>query len=93
VSNVDHADVTPLYIACNYNKEEAVDYLLQKGADPNCISKDGATPLFIACQNGFTEIVSHLLKKGYVPPALGLAFSQVEIGLKRRHGRVCAGSK
>jgi ankyrin repeat protein len=68
------ADVRPLYIACNYNNQEAVDYLLQKGADPNCTSKGAATPLFIACQNGFIEIVGHLLKKGCVPagPAMPL---------------------
>ncbi|XP_039746388.1 ankyrin repeat, SAM and basic leucine zipper domain-containing protein 1 [Pararge aegeria] len=60
---------TPLSHACFHAQENIVQFLLDKGADPN-IHADSATPLMLACSNSSADeivtynIVSNLIKKG-----------------------------
>ena len=51
----------------NYQTAEMVEYMLEKGADPNLRDKDESTPLMEAVPNGHTEIVEMLLKAGADP--------------------------
>ncbi|MEE2936526.1 MAG: ankyrin repeat domain-containing protein [Planctomycetota bacterium] len=44
----DHRDATPLIYAAYYSSPEAVQSLLQAGADPNVADQDGLTPLMFA---------------------------------------------
>ncbi len=54
-----------LYYAASKGKTDAVDWLINKGADANqARTNDGATPLFIAAQNDHTATVELLLERG-----------------------------
>ena len=50
-----------------YNKENIVDYLLYKGADPNYVNKFGETSLALAIQPGNRNIIKLLLDRGALP--------------------------
>jgi ankyrin repeat protein len=43
---------------------EVVKMLLEKGANPRAVTKDGRTPLYVASRNGYLEIAKMLLGKG-----------------------------
>jgi ankyrin repeat protein len=56
-----------LFLATSYDKENAVEYLLQCGADPNkpdVLSPDKMTPLAKAAAMGFTRIIRRLVVAG-----------------------------
>lgn len=55
---------TLLHRAAEHGQEKIVTYLLGKGADINCTTKDGSTPLHLAGVNGQVEVVRLLLAKG-----------------------------
>ena len=40
-----------------------VEFLILKGLDPNCKTKDDATPLHAACYNGHLPVVEFLISK------------------------------
>ena len=52
---------TPLHASAAYGKDEAVEYLISKGARVNTADNDGSTPLHHAAGNA---IVSLLIKNG-----------------------------
>jgi ankyrin repeat protein len=52
---------TPLYLAALNNCTEVARFLLEKGADGNAKSQEGATPLHIAAQKNNLELVKLLL--------------------------------
>ena len=55
---------TPLYIAAQYGKEEALRRLLAAGADPTKRIPRGTAPLFAAAQNGHVAAVRLLYQAG-----------------------------
>ena len=61
-----HLDLrfTALYRAAQNGYLEIVKLLLDKGADPNAITKDNCTALQTAAERGYREIVELLLDKG-----------------------------
>ncbi|ETO26423.1 hypothetical protein RFI_10714 [Reticulomyxa filosa] len=59
---------TPLFVACQNGKKEAVDLLLGARADVNKPRNgDGTTPLMMAAHNGHSDIVDVLLRSGADP--------------------------
>ena len=55
---------TPLHIAANYNKIEAVAALISHGADVNAREEHGGTPLMVASVMGNAKVVEALLDAG-----------------------------
>ena len=55
---------TPLHMAATYNNDECVEYLVEKGADCDCIDIDGRTPLMCAVERGAVECASLLVRLG-----------------------------
>jgi hypothetical protein len=55
---------SPLHTAAVFGHLEAVQALVQAGADVNARNNDGATPLLVAAFFCRTEIVQHLLAHG-----------------------------
>ena len=51
---------TPLFLACEWGREDAVSALLEAGADPEIPDENGDTPLGVAQREGWDEIVEML---------------------------------
>ncbi|MDD5051292.1 MAG: ankyrin repeat domain-containing protein [Sulfuricurvum sp.] len=60
----DDNNKTILMYACWIGNEEAVKYLISKGANVNAQDTGGATALHLAAWKGFTSIALFLLKNG-----------------------------
>ena len=60
----DFFDETLLHFACRRGSTQAVELLLEAGADPNEKDERNTTPLIEACTSGKREIVEALLKAG-----------------------------
>lgn len=58
---------SPLWTAASFGGTEIVDYLLERGADPNAPAFAGATPLHAAVQSGHHHLVQRLLDAGADP--------------------------
>jgi len=54
----------PMCIAADYNQNEVIEYLIEKGGDVNLADKHGITPLLSAIYEGHTNCVQLLLQKG-----------------------------
>jgi ankyrin repeat protein len=54
----------PLHIAIHQNNSEAVELLLEEGANPNAVGEDGFTPLHSAVAAGNAQAVKLLLNYG-----------------------------
>ena len=54
----------PLYIAAKNGRADTVRALIERGADVNQATNDGATPVFVASQEGHTAALTLLLEKG-----------------------------
>lgn len=50
-----------------YNQLEVIEYLLQQGADVNCVNKQGNTPLHRAVSQKYIEGMKLLLEYGADP--------------------------
>jgi ankyrin repeat protein len=59
----DKAGQTPLIIAAANGKLEAVEHLLNKGADINAVDKDGCSALFRSALFAHVDIVQYLISK------------------------------
>ena len=57
----------PLHIAARFGHVDAVEILLEAGADINGRGEDGDTPLHCAAAGGQIEAIKCLLKRGAVP--------------------------
>ncbi|XP_067239989.1 ankyrin repeat and SOCS box protein 2 isoform X4 [Chanodichthys erythropterus] len=55
--------ITPIFVAAQSGKVDALRLLLKNGADLNSQAADGATALYEACKNGHDEIVEFLLSQ------------------------------
>jgi len=64
--------LTALHYAVRQGNVEAVDVLLDKGADVNAVSADHTTALMLATINGRFDIAKHLLERG-ADPAIATA--------------------
>ncbi|XP_063613223.1 ankyrin-3-like [Penaeus indicus] len=64
VSHLSSDGNTPLHFACLAGHIEAVNILLEKGADPKCTAESGHTPLHYASLRGHTKIVQKLIEVG-----------------------------
>ena len=64
---------TALHIVARRRDAAWVQFLLQRGANPNAADKDGDTPLTIAADLGFIEGVEALLKAGARPDVANAA--------------------
>ncbi len=56
--------LTALHYAVRQGNVEAVDALLDRGADINQVSADNTTPLMLATINGQFDLAMHLLERG-----------------------------
>ncbi|XP_065828708.1 uncharacterized protein [Oscarella lobularis] len=63
---------TPLHVACIRGDSDAVQKLIEQGAQINCGDHAGWTPLHEAANHGHGEIVRILLENGADPNALGM---------------------
>lgn len=54
----------PLQVASQYDNQDIVSLLLEKGADVNSKDYQGNTPLILAASGGHTELVQLLLEEG-----------------------------
>jgi ankyrin repeat protein len=61
--------MTPLHLAVDRGDREAVEILLNSGADPNVKDLAGGTPLHWAVASGFPDLVELLLERGADPNA------------------------
>mgnify|MGYP001062269992 FL=1 len=61
--DVEHA-ATLLYFAAEKGQTKIVSYLLERGANPDSISKLGETPLMKAAESNETEVIRLLLDNG-----------------------------
>ena len=71
----DKSALTPLHIACNYGNYEFVQYLINLGANIDCLDKDNKTPLFYAVQSNNIKIIKYLIINGadkYIKDTKGL---------------------
>ncbi|OUM58897.1 hypothetical protein PIROE2DRAFT_64118 [Piromyces sp. E2] len=57
-------EYTPLLFACEKEKEEIVEYLIENGADIDKGNNTGDTPLIISCKKGNDNIVNYLINNG-----------------------------
>ena len=55
INSRGYSGVTPLTVAMRKRAGLYVNFLLQKGADPNLAEKNGDTPLIIAARSGYIE--------------------------------------
>ena len=65
--------LTALHYAVRQGSVEAVDALLDKGADVNAVSADHTTALMLATINGRFDLARHLLERGADPRIATLA--------------------
>lgn len=65
---------TALHIAAEYGDLQIVCFLIEKGADLDCVDNSGCTPIFIAMQKGHLDVVSFFIDIG------------ADVNIKTRHG-------
>ncbi|KAM9831251.1 ankyrin repeat and SOCS box protein 3 [Neosynchiropus ocellatus] len=63
----DDHEITPLFVAAQYGRQECLEILIKSGADVNAQAADLATPLMIASQEGHSACVDLLLDQGADP--------------------------
>lgn len=64
INDQDHTGATPLHVACSYRKYDALNFLIQSGANVHATNSDGDTPLHTACYFGPIACVQALLRAG-----------------------------
>ncbi|XP_067653193.1 ankyrin-3-like [Haliotis asinina] len=55
-------EMTPLMLAVKYHPRDVFQLLLESGADPSLVNRDGDNVLHLACVRGDEEIVKQILK-------------------------------
>ncbi|KAK9882268.1 hypothetical protein WA026_020374 [Henosepilachna vigintioctopunctata] len=64
LTSCDVQKMTPLHCAAMFDHADIVDYLIDQGADINCMDKEKRTPLLLAAVRGGWRTVHNLIKKG-----------------------------
>ncbi|MED6264640.1 hypothetical protein CHARACLAT_016847, partial [Characodon lateralis] len=64
LSRQDDRGFTPLMWATAFGEKAVVDFLLEKGADPNTIARERESALTLASSGGYVDIVDSLLRHG-----------------------------
>ncbi|XP_061094194.1 DNA-binding protein RFXANK isoform X2 [Conger conger] len=64
VNSRDEREFTPLMWAAAFGEIAAIEFLLEKGADPKALARERETALSLASSGGYADIVSILLKHG-----------------------------
>lgn len=54
----------PLHVVCTWGEKDAVDALIEMGADINCVGENGETPLFRAVYENNSDLVHFLILRG-----------------------------
>jgi hypothetical protein len=72
VAGPDRFNRSELWWVANEGALDAVQDILEQGADPNATDVDGETPLHAAARRGDSDIVAALLAHGAAPGALAL---------------------
>lgn len=70
---------TPLHLASEYGKLQAISLLLKAGAKVNATSMEGYTPLHLAASRGLKETVGLLLGAGANPSASDCGYEPIDI--------------
>jgi hypothetical protein len=60
----NNAGETALFLSCARGHQQIVDFLLQKGANPNISNLEGACPCHIAAAMGYSQILQLLVGRG-----------------------------
>lgn len=64
VNAVDDNKKSPFHLACEHGYIEICNYLLENGAKPELLTKDGELPITLAAKNKHVELVKLLIKEG-----------------------------
>ncbi|KAK5605249.1 hypothetical protein CRENBAI_017050 [Crenichthys baileyi] len=64
LSRQDDRGFTPLMWAAAFGEKAVVDFLLEKGADPNTIARERESALTLASSGGYVDIIDSLLRHG-----------------------------
>lgn len=64
MEEMDRYGWTPLMIACSKGHRNIIDFLLNKGANPDTSDKRDCTPLIISCKYGHLQVVCKLISIG-----------------------------
>ncbi|KAL6107698.1 rfxank [Pungitius sinensis] len=64
LSQQDERGFTPLMWAAAFGEKAALDFLLEKGADPKTIARERESALTLASSGGYVDIVESLLRHG-----------------------------
>lgn len=64
INEVDAVGFTPLHLVVFRGQRDVVEFLLERGADPNVPLRDGVTPLWSAEDFGLDDIASLLRRHG-----------------------------
>ena len=59
----DEVGYTPLLVACEHNRFDAVKLLLEHNPDMTLTNRSGATALHLVCEDGYNDILKLLLEK------------------------------
>src|SRR5262249_52425223 len=62
VDDRDYCQSTPLHGAAQTGAKEAVEFLLENGADGSLLDSAGQTPFYLAVKGGHTEIARNLVR-------------------------------
>ena len=57
-----------VHLACEHGKTATVEFLLDRGADPNVVTQDKITPFYCAALSGDIDKLTLLLEKGKADP-------------------------
>lgn len=80
---------TILMYACWIGNDEAVKYLIEKGADVNAYDAGGATPLHLAAWKGHTAIALYLLEHGASGQAMSAeGMTPLDIAMMRENREI-----
>jgi len=62
INALDRHGSSPLHLACDTDKSEIVDLLLENKADVNIVNSSGETPLFRAASRNLLDVVNKMLE-------------------------------
>ncbi|KAI3872051.1 hypothetical protein MKX03_001398, partial [Papaver bracteatum] len=85
VNSRDGEGCTPLYHACAEGHFDMVEYLLEKGANPDASNDMNHTPLHQAANSGDTKIITLLLSRGVPVDVVSRSGNALQFAAARGH--------